>query len=99
MVGDIMIDKIYKFNEFEYKLIINYKDAFDKEKTLEKVTDYFNDFDYIVGDWSYGGLRLKGFCKKENKRLNKINDFSNLDGYIKEKCAFGCKYFVLEKLS
>lgn len=93
-----MIDKIYKFNELEYKLIINYKDAFDKEKILEKVTDYFNDFDYIVGDWSYGSLRLKGFCKQENKRLNKINDFNNLDGYIKEKCAFGCKYFVLEKL-
>ena len=42
---------------------------------------------------------LKGFNKKKNKNFNKINDYNNLDKYIKENCAYGCKYFVLEKIS
>ena len=92
-----MKEKKYTFNEIEYKLIKDYKDAFEKETTESKMTDYFNDFDYVVGDWSYGSLRLKGFCKKENKRHNKINSFETFDDYIKNNCAYDCKYFVLEK--
>ena len=34
----------------------------------------------------------------ENKINNKINDYSNLDKYLKENCAFDCKYFILEKV-
>ena len=61
-----MKEKIYTYNEINYKLVTDYKDAFDNEQVLAKATDYFNEYDYIVGDWSYGSLRLKGFCKKEN---------------------------------
>lgn len=85
-------------NEIEYNLIKNYKDGFDKEELENKITDFFDMYDYIVGDYSYGKLRLKGFCKKENKNLNKINDYENLDQYIKEQCAYECRYYVLEKL-
>ena len=98
IVGDNMKEKIYTYNEINYKLVINYKDAFDNAIVLEKVTDYFNEYDYIVGDWSYGSLRLKGFCKKENKLFNKINNYDKLDEYLKNNCAYGCKYFVLEKV-
>lgn len=93
-----MDERKYIFNEFEYKLINNYKDGFSKEETESKLTDYFNDYDYVVGDWSYNSLRLKGFCKKENKKHNQINSYSNLEKYLKDKCAYGCKYFVLEKI-
>ena len=92
-----MKEKIYTYNEINYKLVTDYKDAFDNEQVLAKATDYFNEYDYIVGDWSYGSLRLKGFCKKENKLFNKINDFNKLEEYLKNNCAYGCKYFVLEK--
>ncbi len=51
----------------EYELIKNYKDGFDKEEFTEKYTDYFYDYDYIVGDIAYGKLRLKGFYEKNNK--------------------------------
>lgn len=90
--------KKYKFNELEYELIENYKDGFDKEVVESLITDYFNNYDYIVGDWSYGKLRLKGFCDKENKINNKINNIKLLEQYIKENCAYECKYFVLKKV-
>lgn len=93
-----MKEKTYTFNELNYKLNKNYKDAFDLESIQSKMTDYFNDYDYVVGDWSYGSLRLKGFCNKENKLYKNINDINNLDDYIKNNCAYDCKYFVLEKL-
>lgn len=94
-----MKTKKYTFFNNDYELIINYKDAFDKEVTQNLVTDYFIDYDYIVGDWSYGHLRLKGFCDRNNKMFKEINDFTNLNKYIKENCAYDCKYFVLKKCS
>ena len=56
------------------------------------------DYDYIVGDIAYSKLRLKGFNKKNNKNFNQINDYKNVEKYIKENCAFDCKYFILEKI-
>jgi uncharacterized protein YutD len=82
----------------KYKLIKDYKDAFDKDEFIEKFTSFFNEYDYIVGDIAYSKLRLKGFTKKENKIHNKINDYANVDKYIKENCAFDCKHFVLERM-
>lgn len=89
--------KTYTFENNDYELITNYKDGFDKDSVENLITDYFCDYDYIVGDWSYGHLRLKGFCNKDNKLFKKINDIDSLDCYIKENCAYDCKYFVLKK--
>ena len=85
-----------KINNKTYRLVEEYKNAFDLEVVKEKLTDYFDDFDYIVGDWAYGKLRLKGFCKKENKRYRPINDFTKKKDYLKEYCAPEAPYFVLE---
>lgn len=85
-------------NDKKYELIKNYKDGYDQAETENKITDYFDNYDYIVGDWSYGKLRLKGFCKKENKNCKDINDYEKLEEYIKNNCAYECKYFVLEKI-
>ena len=89
---------MYKFNKLDYNLIENYKNAFDEAVVKEKVTDYFNDFDYIIGDIAYGKLRLKGFCKRSNERYSNINDFLLKDIYLKDYCAPGSPYFVLEKV-
>ncbi len=86
-------------NDKKYELIENFKEAYQEEEVINKLTDYFDSYDYIVGDWSYGKLRLKGFCKKENSIFNKINDYNNKDNYIKTNCAYGCKYFVLERIN
>lgn len=88
-----------KLLEQEYNLIKNNKECFNLEEIEEKITDYFKDYDYIVGDYAYSKLRLKGFTKKFNKLNRDINDFENVDKYIKENCAYGCKYFILEKIN
>lgn len=82
----------------KYKLIKDYREGFDKDLFLEKYTSYYENYDYIVGDIAYSKLRLKGFNKKENKNFNKINDFKNVDKYIKENCAYDCRYFILERI-
>ena len=48
-----------KLLEQEYKLIKNNKECFNLEEIEEKITDYFKDYDYIVGDYAYSKLRLK----------------------------------------
>ena len=43
----------------------------------------------------YTGQRK--YNKKDNKNFNSINDFSKVKTYIKDNCAYGCKFFILEK--
>lgn len=91
-------DMTIKVENNEYKLIKDYKDGFDEEMFKERYTSYFENYDYIVGDIAYSKLRLKGFNKKDNKNVNKFNNYSNVEKYIKDNCAFDCKYFILEKV-
>ena len=88
-----------KIEDNEYKLIKNYRDGYDEELFKEKYTSYFESYDYIVGDIAYSKLRLKGFNKKTNKNFNKINDYKNVEKYIKNNCAYECRYFILEKIT
>lgn len=53
-----------------YEVIKNVKDALDVEDLEGKITDYYDNFDYILGDYAYGKVRLKGFNEKENKNFN-----------------------------
>lgn len=85
-------------NDREYEVIKNYRDAFNKEDLNNLYTEFFKDYDYILGDYAYSKLRLKGFCDKTNKLFNEINDYSKIDKYIKEECAYECQYFVLKKI-
>jgi uncharacterized protein YutD len=85
-------------NNKKYNIIRNVKDAFILEEVLDKVTDYFDDFDYILGDYAYNKLRLKGFNDPDNKNFKNYNDINGLDDYIKNNCAYGCRYFVISKV-
>lgn len=82
-----------------YELIKNYRDAFDREEFLDKCTNYFYDYDYIVGDIAYGKLRLKGFYDGKNKKVRRINNYNDLDKYLLNNCAKDCRYFVLKKIN
>ena len=89
--------KTIKIGEKEYEVINNYNDAIDVSVLSEKITDYFDEYDYIVGDWAYGKLRLKGFFDSKNSKCKKINDIAMLDFYIANNCAYGCKWFSIKK--
>ena len=89
--------KKYKYNDINYELIKDYKAGFDNKEVEEKLTDFFIEYDYILGDWAYNKLRLKGFNNKENKNYKKINDIENIEDYIKNHCAYECRYFILKK--
>lgn len=89
--------KTVTLNGIEYEIIEDYKNGYDKEAIEEKLTEYFEPFDYIVGDWAYGKLRLKGFCEKTSSIYRDLNDIQNKEDYLKNECAYECKYFVLKK--
>lgn len=82
----------------EYEVIKDYRDGFDAEALQSRYTLDFEGYDYILGDWSYGKLRLKGFCEKENKLFNAINDYTKVEEYIKKSCSYDCRYFIIKKL-
>ena len=87
----IIIDNI------TYEIINDNRNGFDGEEFKNKYTEYFYDFDYVVGDWAYDKLRLKGFYEDSNSKSKEFNKISTLDKYLKDKCAYGCKYFVAKK--
>lgn len=91
-----MKEKI-ELDNIKYKVIENYKDAFSLDEIRERYTDYFYEFDYILGDYAYGKLRLKGFYDSSNSKCKNLNDFKNIKSYIKNNCAYDCKYFILQK--
>lgn len=84
-------------NNIKYELIKNYKDAYTEEEFTSKCTDYFYDYDYIVGDIAYGKLRLKGFYDEKSKKVKSINNFKDVDKYLNNFCAKDCKYFIVKK--
>ena len=81
-----------------YEIIENVNKCLNKEELEQKYTDYFEPFDYILGDYAYNKLRLKGFCDKDNERYSKINDINTKEKYLKELCAYKCNYFLIKKI-
>lgn len=84
-------------NNNEYELIKEYKNAFNLEDIVALFTDYFNDFDYILGDYAYNKLRLKGFYDDRHKKAIDINKYSYIEEYVNKYCAYECRYFILKK--
>ena len=80
-----------------YEILENIDNCFDLELLKSMYTEYFYDYDYLLGDYAYNKLRLKGFCDKGNKIFNSINDYKTIDNYIKNDCAYDCKYFIIKK--
>lgn len=92
------MEKIVTINNNDYQLIENYKDGYDDTEFKDKMTDYFDDYDYVVGDWAYGKLRLKGFYDPKNSKVKDLNNFNKVKDYLQHNCAYGCKYFIVKKV-
>lgn len=87
-----------KINEIEYEIISDDSKCVNKELLEEKVTDYFKDYDYIFGDFSYDKVRLKGYYDSKNKKATEINDIKHVEKYKSEYCSYGAKTFLLKKI-
>ncbi len=82
-----------------FELVTENKDGWNIEAFREKYFDeIFDKYDYIVGDWGYDKLRLKGFYEKDKKDVPLDQTISTLEDYIYEYCNFGCAYFVLKRV-
>ena len=74
---------MYTLLDNNYK-ITKGKENFAYEEVKSLFTDYFQDYDYVLGDYSYGKIRLKGFYDSDNKKAKKINDIKLLPQYLED---------------
>lgn len=81
-----------------YVLVKNYRDGFRTDKLKERFSQILTKYDYIVGDWGYDQLRLRGFYESESKKGTPSQNIDRLMDYLYENCNFGCAYFVLHNL-
>lgn len=82
-----------------YRLVQEHKDGWKPEAFKERYSEILDRYDYIVGDWGYNQLRLKGFFREGAKGATKDSGIASLQEYLQEYCNFGCAYFVLERVS
>jgi uncharacterized protein YutD len=82
-----------------YEVIQDVRDGWNPDAFKERFSEVLAKYDYVVGDWGYNQLRLRGFYDDQNKKAKAAFDakISTLDEYINEYCNFGCSYFVLKK--
>lgn len=81
-----------------FELVEEHRNGWNLEVFLERYCDILDKYDYIVGDWGYGQLRLRGFYGNFNRKVPFEQRIAFLDEYLQEFCNFGCAYFVLRRL-
>lgn len=91
-------DDLILVDKRRYQVVLTHKQPFDRAAFAMRYTEILEKYDYIVGDWGYEQLRLKGFYAPDNRHANKGQTIATLDDYLTEYCNFGCAYFVLQRL-
>ena len=81
-----------------YQVVSTYKQPLDVNALAIRYMDILDKYDYIVGDWGYDQLRLKGFYEVDSRHASKDQTINTLMDYLNEYCNFGCAYFVLQRL-
>lgn len=84
-------------NNQSYEIIKEFRNGFNEEAFRNRFSDILSRYDYIVGDWGYGQLRLRGFFEDENPKATFDTKIGTLTEYLYEYCNFGCAYFVAKK--
>ncbi|TMW72481.1 DUF1027 domain-containing protein [Alteribacter natronophilus] len=82
----------------QYEILEDVKGGFVEEDFKSRYSDVLNKYDYIVGDWGYNQLRLKGFFEDQHRKAPFESKISSLPEYLYEYCNFGCPYFVIKKV-
>lgn len=71
-------EDIVKVGGKTFHLVYNYREGFDAEKLEQRFSDIFDKYDYIVGDWGFEQLRLKGFFSVSRKKMQSENKIDRL---------------------
>lgn len=82
----------------KYEVIEEHKTGFDGKAFEERFSDILTKYDFIVGDWGYEQLRLKGFYDDQNPKATFDTKVSTVDDYLYEFCNFGCAYFIVKRI-
>jgi uncharacterized protein YutD len=87
-----------EINNVSFEIIEDYREGFNDEAFRNRYSEILNRYDFIVGDWGYSQLRLRGFFDDQNQKATYDTKISTLTEYLYEYCNFGCAYFVLKKV-
>ena len=71
-----------------FELVKDFKECFEVKPFNDRYVDYFDEYEYIVGDFSSEMLRLKGFTEETYKTV---------EDYLKESCNPNTAYFILKR--
>lgn len=80
-----------------YEIVQENRNGWNAEAFRDRYSEVLERYDFIVGDWGYSQLRLKGFFRDNHQKATKDSNLSSISDYINEYCNFGCAYFILEK--
>lgn len=80
-----------------YEIVQENRNGWNPEAFRDRYSEVLERYDFIVGDWGYSQLRLKGFFRDNHQKATKDSNLSSMPDYINEYCNFGCAYFILEK--
>ena len=73
----------FLLNGHQYKLLKNYREGFDGEQLANRFSNVLNKYDYIVGDWGYDQLRLKGFYDLDNPLFRPEQGVETIEDYLR----------------
>ncbi|EPY12760.1 MULTISPECIES: YutD family protein [Paenibacillus] len=96
--GEGGITDVIQIGGRSYEVIHEYKNAWNPEAFKGRYSEVLERYDYILGDWGYNQLRLKGFFRDTHAKSTKDSALSGMMDYINEYCNFGCAYFILERV-
>ncbi|MCS7463518.1 YutD family protein [Paenibacillus doosanensis] len=82
-----------------YEVVVDHKNGWKPEAFRDRYSEVLERYDFIVGDWGYNQLRLRGFFKDTHPKATKESSIATLQDYLNEYCNFGCAYFIIEKVS
>ncbi|WP_076461279.1 YutD family protein [Limosilactobacillus caccae] len=85
----------FKLNGHPYELVKEYRDGFNADQLAARFSSILSKYDYIVGDWGYDQLRLKGFYSEDNPLYVPDQGVATIEDYLFEYCNFGCAYFII----
>jgi uncharacterized protein YutD len=82
-----------------YEVVVDHKNGWKPDAFKERYSEVLDRYDYIVGDWGYNQLRLRGFFKEMHPKATKESSIATLQDYLNEYCNFGCAYFIIERIA